>query len=77
MVDQEADALAQNIRDHDAGGADDEEIAWGLIAALFIPDGWLGKWGPAATINTIGHDHAAEEPSEFLNPFFHSFSLTF
>ena len=26
-------------------------IAWGLIAALFIPDGWLGKWGPAATIN--------------------------
>lgn len=28
-------------------------IAWGLIAALFIPDGWLGKWGPAATINTM------------------------
>ncbi len=26
-------------------------IAWGLIAALFIPDGWLGKWGPASTIN--------------------------
>ena len=19
-------------------------IAWGLIAALFIPAGWLGKW---------------------------------
>ena len=28
-------------------------IAWGLIAAFFIPDGWLGKWGPAATINTM------------------------
>ena len=28
-------------------------IAWGLIAALFIPDGWLGKWGPAATINNM------------------------
>ena len=28
-------------------------IAWGLIAALFIPDGWLGKWGPAATINIM------------------------
>ncbi len=28
-------------------------IAWGLIAALFIPDGWLGKWGPAETINTM------------------------
>jgi PTS system mannitol-specific IIC component len=28
-------------------------IAWGLIAALFIPDGWLGKWGPAATINEM------------------------
>ena len=25
-------------------------IAWGLIAALFIPAGWLGKWGPSATI---------------------------
>ena len=25
-------------------------IAWGLIAALFISDGWLGKWGPSATI---------------------------
>lgn len=28
-------------------------IAWGLIAALFIPDGWLGWWGPAATINSM------------------------
>ena len=28
-------------------------IAWGLIAALFIPDGWLGKWGPAGTINNM------------------------
>nr|WP_326127413.1 PTS mannitol transporter subunit IICBA [uncultured Oscillibacter sp.] len=28
-------------------------IAWGLIAALFIPDGWLGKWGPAETINQM------------------------
>ena len=28
-------------------------IAWGLIAALFIPDGWLGKWGPAETINKM------------------------
>ncbi len=28
-------------------------IAWGLIAALFIPDGWLGWWGPAATINMM------------------------
>lgn len=28
-------------------------IAWGLIAALFIPDGWLGWWGPAATINAM------------------------
>ena len=28
-------------------------IAWGLIAALFIPDGWLGKWGPASTINNM------------------------
>ncbi len=28
-------------------------IAWGLIAALFIPDGWLGKWGPAETINSM------------------------
>ena len=28
-------------------------IAWGLIAALFIPAGWLGKWGPAATINNM------------------------
>lgn len=25
-------------------------IAWGLIAALFIADGWLGKWGPSETI---------------------------
>ena len=28
-------------------------IAWGLIAALFIPDGWLGWWAPAATINNM------------------------
>ena len=28
-------------------------IAWGLIAALFIPDGWLGWWVPAATINNM------------------------
>ncbi len=28
-------------------------IAWGLIAALFLPDGWLGTWGPAATINQM------------------------
>ncbi len=28
-------------------------IAWGLIAALFIPDGWLGWWGPAAAINAM------------------------
>ncbi len=28
-------------------------IAWGLIAALFIPDGWLGWWGPAETINSM------------------------
>lgn len=28
-------------------------IAWGLIAALFIPDGWLGWWGPAAIINSM------------------------
>ncbi len=28
-------------------------IAWGLIAALFIPDGWLGWWGPAEKINSM------------------------
>ena len=25
-------------------------IAWGLIAALFIPDGWLGKWGDRKSV---------------------------
>ena len=28
-------------------------IAWGLIAALFISDGWLGKWGPSAVISQM------------------------
>jgi hypothetical protein len=30
-------------------------VAWGLITALFIPTGWLGKWEYAAELSkTVG-----------------------